>query len=425
MQTYNVDLHIHGPYAGGTSKNLCVEKISEMGSYKGLHINPLGDLTHKSWSEDVFSKLQCENENYFYDIKTQFGEKRVYFILSTEVQAKDRTHHLILFPDKKSISLFREKISPFCKHMDGPRDGRPWLSLSAEEIAKICVDLNLVFGPAHAYTPYFGVYAHYNSLREAYGKYFDDIDFLELGLSADSYLANDIPELKNIMFLSNSDAHSFWPHRLGREFNAFKLNAPNYYEIEKALHKNDGRVLEKNYGLDPKEGMYHKTRCKECLVFYNLQEAIDKKWKCSCGGQIKKGVCERISEIGPKKLEYNRPEYKHILPLAEIIAFATKSNNVLSEKVQNIWRDFISVANTEINVLIDTSEQKLNEVNEDIAKYILAFRKGYVSYFPGGGGQYGYPIIGFSESEKQENNLKIEQTISEKKQNSKQKTLFG
>lgn len=426
MNKYNCDLHIHGPYAGGTSKNLCVEKIAENGIYKGIHINPVGDLTHKTWFDDVFSKLQYEDECYFYDSKTIFGEKRTYFALSTEVQAKDRTHHLILFPDKKSVLTFREKIGPFCKHMDGPMDGRAWLSLSAEEIAKVCVDLDLVFGPCHAYTPYFGVYAHYDTLKLAYGKYFDDIDFLELGLSSDSYIANNIEELKDITFLSNSDAHSFWPHRLGREFNTFNLQKPNYYEMEKALHKKEGRDLVMNYGLDPKEGMYHKTRCKECLIFYDLKEAIEKKWRCSCGGQIKKGVLERIEEITQGKTQqYNRPEYKHILPLAEIIAFAVKSNNPLSEKVQTIWRNFIEVSETEINALISVPENKLNEINEDIAKHILAFRKGYVSYFPGGGGQYGYPIIGFSEEEKQANNLKIEKQISEQKaQKSTQKKLF-
>jgi uncharacterized protein (TIGR00375 family) len=426
MKLYNSDLHIHGPFAGGTSKNLSVEKIAEMGYYKGLHINPIGDLTHKPWFDDVFSKLQCEDECFFYDVKTNQGDKRVNFILSTEVQAKDRTHHLILFPDKNSVLTFREKIKPNCKHMDGSRDGRPWLSLSAEEIAKVCVELDLVFGPAHAYTPYFGVYAHYDSLKQAYGKYFDDLDFLELGLSADSYIANNIEELKPITFLSNSDAHSFWPHRLGREFNTFNLNNPNYYEIEKALHKKDGRDLVMNFGLDPKEGMYHKTRCKMCLAFYDLKNAIQRKWRCSCGGQIKKGVCERIDEITNFKTQtYVRPEYKHILPLAEIIAFAIKSKNVLSPKVQKIWHDFILVSETEINALITTPEKDLIEINEDLAKHILAFRKGYVSYFPGGGGQYGYPIIGFSESEKKDNDAKIQKQINgAKPSKAGQKMLF-
>lgn len=408
MNKYNVDFHIHSPYAGGTSKNITIEKLSEMGFYKGLNINPVGDLTHKTWFDDVFSKLQQEDDCFFYDVDTIFGKQRSYFILSTEIQAKDRTHHIVLFPDKESVSRFREKIKPFCKHMDGPMDGRPWLSLNAEELAKICVDLNLMFGPAHAYTPYFGVYAHYDSLKQAYGSYFEDIDFLELGLSADSYIANDIEELKNITFLSNSDAHSFWCHRLGREFNTFVLNKPSYYEIEKALHKKEGRELILNVGLDPKEGMYHKTRCKECSTYYNLDEAVALKWKCPCKGTIKKGVAERIEEITKgKKQKYDRPEYKHILPLAEIIAIALDSNNALSDKVQGLWWNYIKEARTEINVLLDMSEQKLLEINEIVGKHILAFRKGYVVYQPGGAGEYGKPIICFSQDEKKQIQEKI------------------
>jgi uncharacterized protein (TIGR00375 family) len=424
MIKYNSDLHIHGPFAGGTSKNLSVDKIAEMGFYKGLNICPLGDLTHKTWMESVFEKLSYEDETFFYDIKTIFGEKRNNFILSTEVQANDRTHHLILFPDKQSVFNFREKIKPYCKNLDGPMNGRPWFNTNAEQIAKICVEENLIFGPAHAYTPYFGIYAHYNSLKEAYGKYSDKISFLELGLSADSYLANNIEELKNITFLSNSDAHSFWPHRLGREFNVFNLNKPNYYEIEKALYKKDGRELVYNVGLNPKEGIYHKTRCKSCLTFYDLDSAIKLNWRCPCKGQIKKGVCERIQEISNnKQINYTRAEYKYVLPLAEIIAFVIASNNPLSEKVQNKWWEFIKIGENEINVLFDLSETDLNAIDETIAKYILAFRKGYVSYFPGGGGQYGKPIISFSQEEKNAKDEEINLKIASKPENA-QRNLF-
>ncbi len=416
MQKYNADLHIHGPYAGGTSKNLSVDKIAEMGFYKGLNICPIGDLTHKTWQESVFNKLQFEDETFFYDVKTIFGEKRNNFILSTEIQAKDRTHHLILFPDKKSIIDFKEKSKIFCKKFDGSMNGRPWYDASAEQIAKLCVELNLMFGPAHAYTPYFGIYAHYNSLQEAYGKYSENISFLELGLSADSYLANNIEELKDINFLSNSDAHSFWPHRLGREFNIFNLQKPNYYEIQKALQKKDGRELLFNIGLDPKEGIYHKTRCKNCLTFYTLQEAIKLKWRCICKGQIKKGVCERIEEISQNKiLNYNRANYKYILPLSEIISLAINNKNLLSKNVQNIWWDFIKIGETETNILFDFKESDLNNINPDITKYILAFRNGLVSYFPGGGGKYGKPIISFSKEDKLAVDNDIFNQISQKK----------
>ncbi len=61
-------------------------------------------------------------------------------------------------------------------------------------------------------------------LIDCYGKM---PDFLELGLSADSDMADTIEELENIPFLTNSDAHSPWPHRLGREFNELEIAKTN------------------------------------------------------------------------------------------------------------------------------------------------------------------------------------------------------
>lgn len=90
----------------------------------------------------------------------------------------------------------------------------------------------------------------------------------------------------------------------------------------------------------------------------------------------------------------------------------------MADKVQSIWKRYIGIGNNEINVLLNLSEQKLNEIDLEISKYILAFRKGYVSYFPGGAGQYGEPIIAFSEDEKKQNELQIIEKM-------KQKLYFG
>lgn len=57
-------------------------------------------------------------------------------------------------------------------------------------------------------------------------------DFLELGLSADTNMADRIEELQDIVFLTNSDAHSPWPHRLGREFNRLKLDDFSYTSLK-------------------------------------------------------------------------------------------------------------------------------------------------------------------------------------------------
>ena len=428
MKQYNVDFHMHGPFAAGTSKNLSVEKNAEMGYYKGLDVVPVGDLTHKPWFDLVFSKLEVEDEVWFYRFKDKSNnEKRISFVLSTEVQLNDRSHHLVIFPDKKKILEFREKIKPFSKGLDGVLDGRPWLKINSKQFAKICVDLELIFGPAHAFTPYFGVYAHFDSLKDAYGEYFEDMDFLELGLSADGFLANNIEELKNKSFLSNSDAHSFWPNKLGREFNRILLEKPSFYEFKKAFNKKDGRKITLNVGLNPKEGKYHMTACNKCYKIYSWKKALELNRRCSCGGIIKKGVYDKIMELAHYKImPYNRPDYKYILPLSEIIALQYATKNVLSKKVQSKWWEMVEKGNSEINILLDMPEKELFELDNSLYKYILAFRNNFVVYKPGGGGNYGEPIITFSKDEKRIAEKKIEDYIAGKDKafENKQKTLF-
>jgi PHP family Zn ribbon phosphoesterase len=75
MEFYNIDFHIHGLLQEEHSKNLSVEKIAEMGYYKGLNISPVGDLTHKGWFDNVFSKLQ-EEENFFILMQTPYLETK-------------------------------------------------------------------------------------------------------------------------------------------------------------------------------------------------------------------------------------------------------------------------------------------------------------------------------------------------------------
>ena len=146
-------------------------------------------------------------------------------------------------------------------------------------------------------------------------------DFLELGLSADSDMADTIEELQEISFSTNSDAHSPWPHRLGREFNEIDVQKINFKNIKDAVLN---QKITANYGFDPRLGKYHATACSKCYTKYSIEDAIKMKMKCRCGGRIKKGVDYRIHELSKWKKPHHpphRPPYIHILPLAEIIRF--------------------------------------------------------------------------------------------------------
>jgi uncharacterized protein (TIGR00375 family) len=211
---------------------------------------------------------------------------------------------------------------------------------------------------------------------------------VELGLSADTDMADCISELKNFPFLTNSDAHSPWPHRLGREFNQIELEDISYSSIKKAIKHKD---IKANYGIVPNLGKYHMTACTKCYKLVDPVVAREHRMRCSCGGTIKKGVDFRISEISDFKEPHHpdfRPKYVHLMPLAEIIS-SVYEKGVTTKTVQGIWQKLIDNFKTEIDVLINAELDEIKKIDSDVALAIESFRNDTIDIIPGGGGQYG------------------------------------
>ena len=61
--------------------------------------------------------------------------------------------------------------------------------------------------------------------------------------------------------------------------------------------------------------------------------------------------------------------------------------------------NFVQAFDSEIDVLIDVPIVELQEIDDGIAKKIESFRKGYVHFIGGAGGNYGQPIICDSEAD--------------------------
>ena len=149
-----------------------------------------------------------------------------------------------------------------------------------------------------------------------------------------------------------------------------------------------------NVGFPPEEGKYNRTACSRCFKMYSSNESVENKWKCSCGGRIKKGVLDRIAELAayPKpKHPKHRPEYLHIIPLAEIIAKAINHSNINSSGVKKIWDVLISKFENEIEILLNTDIKDINRItNPKVAGAIKHFRENKIIMHPGGGGKYGH-----------------------------------
>ena len=210
----NADFHIHSCFSMASSKDMLIKNISSKSKLKGLQLIGTGDAFHPKWLDSIE-----ESTTYSGDGIYSAGDSD--FVLTTEVEGKNRIHHLIIIPD---IDIARE-LSAKLPSKNKNTDGRPKTNYGGVELLEMVREYDCLIGPAHAFTPWTGMYKSYDSIYDCYEK---KVDFVELGLSADTFMADTISELKDFVFLSNSDAHSPWPHRLGREFNQIELQDLSY-----------------------------------------------------------------------------------------------------------------------------------------------------------------------------------------------------
>ncbi|MCK4902322.1 MAG: hypothetical protein KAS76_03110, partial [Thermoplasmatales archaeon] len=190
----NADLHIHSRFSGATSEKMKIETISLEAPRKGVDVVATGDCLHNGWMNEI-SQCNVIDEGTFELNGTRF-------ILNTEIEDQKRVHHLFYFPNITAVWDFKERIKSKSKNLD--TDGRPNVNMSGEELAGIAKDLDILIGPAHAFTPWTAIYAYHDSLEDCYGDFADYISFIELGLSADSHFADKIKELRRLTFLTNS-----------------------------------------------------------------------------------------------------------------------------------------------------------------------------------------------------------------------------
>lgn len=370
----NADFHVHSCFSMASSKDMLIKNMAPKAKLKGLELLGTGDAFHPKWLDIIEESSEETSEGIY-------STDNMDFVLTTEVEGKNRIHHLIIIPN---LEIARE-LSDKLESKNKTTDGRPRSKYTGAELMDLVKEYDCLIGPAHAFTPWTGMYKSFDSIYDCYGS---KPDFVELGLSADTFMADRVSELKDFTFLTNSDAHSPWPHRLGREFNQMELEDISYSSIKKSIKNHNVKA---NYGMVPNLGKYHMTACTKCFKLIDPILARENKMKCSCGGTIKKGVDFRISEIADFKEPHHpdfRPPYVHLMPLAELIS-AVYDKGVTTKTVQGKWQTLIDSFNTEIDVLINTPIEDIEKVDENIVSAIEGFRNKTLNIVPGGGGKYG------------------------------------
>jgi len=175
LKSLNCDMHIHGPNSGGVSKYMSIPLLTEQAQLKGLDVLSTGDCLNKEWLQHLKNSLVEERSCLRAD-----GGKTA-FILGGELCDSQNVHQLFYLPDFSAVDLFREKLMRKGIKLDGKGYGRPWVKVSAEELARIVMeDCKGLMGPAHGFTPYYSIYAHNDSIQQCYGSMAPEIKFLEL-----------------------------------------------------------------------------------------------------------------------------------------------------------------------------------------------------------------------------------------------------
>ncbi len=413
------DLHIHSKYSRGTSKNMDIKHIERYAKIKGLNLLGTGDFTHPEWLKELKNNLEVDEETGI--LKSKNGMN---FILQTEVSnvyekgGKKRAIHNLIFA--KNFEIAEQINDVLSKYGNLKADGRPTLNLDCAEMVEILKDLDksIEIIPAHAWTPWFGVFGSksgFNSLKECFEDMKKHIFAIETGLSSDPAMNWRVKELENISLVSNSDSHSFWPWRIGRECNVFDLKRLSYDDLFKAIKTRQGFLY--TIEFHPEEGKYHYDGHRKCGVCMHPKQAKIRNDLCPiCGKKLTVGVLHRVEDLADypegHKPKNAVPFYK-LVPLAELIAkyYNTTPN---TKKVLSLYFDLIKRFGNEFNILLYVDKDELKKVvGDDLANIIIKNREGKIKVIPGYDGVYGKIVIDEKEIQENENNIKKQKSLFE------------
>jgi uncharacterized protein (TIGR00375 family) len=203
-----------------------------------------------------------------------------------------------------------------------------------------------------------------------------------------------LSQLDRFTLVSNSDCHSFWPWRIGREANVFELERFSYREVLDAVRAKDPSRFKFTIETDPAYGKYHWTGHRNCKVSLSPQEARKLGNICPvCRRRLTEGVEQRVEELSDRPASFKpeaSPGFIRLLPLSEIIAAVLRVDSPATQAVWKIYNSLISKFGDEYTVLMDASKDALAGVVEaPVADAVVRVRAGSIRVIPGYDGVYG------------------------------------
>ena len=392
------DLHVHSKHSRACSKDLSVENLEKYGKIKGVNLIGTGDFQHPIYRKEIDSALKEDDNGILWTDK-----KDVAFLWQTEISLmykegdRRRAVHLVVFAPNSEI------VDKITSYLSGKGrldyDGRPIFGISAREIVKDLKEIDdmIEIIPAHCMTSWFGIFGSksgFDSLDEAFGEQRKHIYAVESGMSADPQMLWRFKEKVNVV--SFSDAHSFWPWRIGREATIFDVPELTYENIIKAIRTGEG--LKATIETPPEYGKYHYDGHRNCSFSCGFEETRKLDGKCpKCGDKMVIGVEYRVEEIAKEGSDWvpdDKVLFHRILPLQELIVLFT-GVGISAKGNWTIYNDLIEKFGNEFGILLDISRDDLleKEVDSKLVDLIIRNRRGSIKVRPGYDGVYGEAMI--------------------------------
>ncbi len=391
------DLQVHSRFSRATSNQLNLENLEKYAKIKGLNLLGTGDITHPEWLKELKAGLKEDDSGI---LKSSSGFN---FVLQGEISniyTQDgkgrRVHNLLLAKNFEIAEQIQEALK---KKGRIDYDGRPIFGFNCIELVEMMknIDEKIEIIPAHAWTPWyslFGSMSGFNSVEECFKDQAKHIHAIETGLSSNPSMNWRLSQLDQYTLVSSSDAHSFWPWRIGREANVFDIE-PTYDNLIDAIRTRKGFLY--TIEVDPNYGKYHLDGHRACGISMEPKESLKNKNICpKCKRPLTIGVLHRVEELADREEGY-RPKgavpFKSLIPLSEILAPLLNSS-VASKTVFSEYYKLIKNFQTEFNILIEAKKEDLvKATDEKIADAIISVRERKVKIKPGYDGVYGQPIF--------------------------------
>jgi len=453
------DLQLHSKYSRAVSQKMDLEEIAHWSAKKGINLVATGDWTHPMWIREIKARLKetsagiyCLDEN-----KTDLpSSAKVNFLLSTEISSiysqggkGRRVHNLIFSPSIETCDKIIKELRRRGANLMS--DGRPIVGISSKDLLEmvLTIDKNVLFIPAHCWTPWFSLYGSksgFDSIEECFGELANNIYAVETGLSSDPIMNWQIKDLDNRSIVSFSDAHS--GPKLGREATVFvnnnlpagrqgqrlTINNFSFQDITDAIKQIPDSQLKIGYTIEffPEEGKYHWSGHRVCNVKYNPRQVREKGIICPvCHNPLTIGVENRVMDLSYQTLgesdlilatngsgvtfvsdkNKRRKPFVSLVPLLEIL---TETNNGSHIKALREYERLTSTFASEFDILLKKSPDEIEKNSGSAlrrAVEIIRSRKVFVD--PGYDGVFGIVKI-----------FKDESVQTEEKKAESQPTLF-